>query len=262
MYDMRSVAPTVCKVLGIRSPSNADSSHIRIVVDTIGSTDKLVVVVIDALGMSTWRKSKEHAPTLNKLEKIHGTVIHSVMKTITPVNFATMLTGASPETHGLTNRDMLLNLETIFHVMRENGLRSATAARLTSSLGILISPHADEPGIAMSNKDYEVTQIAISRIHDGVNLIWVQLLDVDDAGHSFGPYSSESKEAVARADGNLLTILETAKGNGYSVFVLADHGQHVQDNPDHMGTHGTDMPEDVEVPFLWANSFEISNAFE
>lgn len=257
MYDMRSVAPTVCKVLGIRAPSSADSDSLPQACETLGSTDKLAVIVLDAFGMSTWKKARNLTPTLNRLESVHGTVIQSVMKSVTPVNFATMLTGASPDTHGITDRTMPLRHETIFEVMREAGIKSATAARATSSLGILISPHSDKPGLSESNLDKEVTEIAVSRIKDGYNLVWVQLLDVDDAGHKFGPLSEESMEAVARAEGNLKIIMDAAGDNGYSVIVLADHGQHDSDDDAYKGNHGTDMPEDIEVPFLWANNAEL-----
>ena len=256
MFDMCSVAPTVCEILGIRAPSSSESDYLSLVVDSMALTDRLVVIVIDAFGISTWKNSREQSPTINKLETLHSMIIHSVMKTITPVNFATMLTGACPEIHGITNREMPLETETIFDSMREKGLRSATAARSQSSLGILISPHADKPGIAESNKDSEVTRIAVSNIKSGYNLVWVQLLDVDDAGHSFGPYSIESRKAVAKADDNLRVILGAARENGYSVMVLADHGQH-DSNDAYKGNHGTNMPEDVEVPFLWANNIEL-----
>ena len=203
MYDMRSVAPTVCAALGLRPPCSAGAPCIPEVVDTLGQTDKLAVVVIDAFGVSTWEKARDRTPTLNELGAVPGTIIDSVMKTITPVNFATMLTGASPATHGITSREMPLRHETVFHVMRSNGMVSGTAARALSTLGILVSPHADRPGIAASNEDEEVTAIASKRLGEEVNLLWVQLLDVDDAGHSHGPHSPESRDAAARADSNL-----------------------------------------------------------
>ncbi|TFH14778.1 hypothetical protein E4H04_09600, partial [Candidatus Bathyarchaeota archaeon] len=244
-------------VLGIRSPSSAESSHLPQVVVSLGTTYKLVVIVIDAFGVSTWRKGRKNVPTLNRLESIHGTIIHSVMKSITPVNFATMLTGASSEAHGINTREMPLRLETIFDVMRESGLKSATAARALSSLGMLISPHSDRPGISESNLDVEVAEIAVKNLGDGFNLVWVQLLDVDDAGHAFGPYSVESMEALVRADKNLRAILEATKDYGYSVMVLADHGQHTKGDGLHGGTHGTDLSEDIEVPLLWAKNDEL-----
>lgn len=260
MYDMRTVAPMVCRALGIRAPFSANSSFLPMAEKSLGLTDKLAVIVLDALGMSTWKKGRSLTPTLNRLEAVHGTVIHSVMKSVTPVNFATMLTGASPNTHGIMDREMPLRHETVFDVMREAGMRSATAARAKSSLGILISPHSDKPGIAGSNLDTEVTNIAVSRLRDGYNLVWVQLLDVDDAGHTYGPLSGEGMEALTGVDGNLRIILEAARDNDYSVIVLADHGQHTRENS-HQGTHGTDKPEDIEVPFLWANNTELQDIF-
>jgi len=223
----------------------------------MGVTERLAVIILDALGMSTWKKGRSLTPTLNRMEAVHGTVIHSVMKSATAVNFATMLTGASPDIHGVTTRESPLVQETVFDVMRETGLRSATAARAFSSLGMLISPHSDTPGIAESNLDADVTGIAVKRIGDGYNLVWVQFLGVDDAGHKYGPLSDESMEAVATIDRNLRIILEAARDNGYSVIVLADHGQHESGVESHKGDHGTDMPEDIEVPFLWADNDEL-----
>jgi predicted AlkP superfamily pyrophosphatase or phosphodiesterase len=261
MNDMRVVAPTVCKVLGIRPPVSADSAPLSEVDDNMGQTDKLAVIVMDALGISTWKKTVTKTPTLTRLRKVHYLVILSVMKSVTPVNFATMLTGASPIIHGITDREMPLINETIFDVMREENMVSATAARALSSLRILISPHADLPEIAVSNLDNEVTKIAISKIIEGVNLLWVQFLDIDDAGHIYGSYSKESMDAAGQVDENLRIILQTASKHGYSVIVLADHGQHTATKGSYKGIHGTEMSEDIEAPFLWINNLELKGLF-
>jgi predicted AlkP superfamily pyrophosphatase or phosphodiesterase len=258
MLDMICVAPTVSKVLGVRPPSSSEKAPHSEVIRTLEATDRLLVLVIDAFGLSTWRAVKERTPCFNSLHAVHGDTIDSVMPTITPVNFATMLTGASPASHGITNREQPLTLETIFHVLRGEGMSSATAAKAVSSLGILISPHADRPGIAASNTDDEVTSIAIESLKGGSNLVWVQLLDVDDAGHAHGPLSAEGHEAASRADSNLRKILGAAHREGYSAVVLADHGQHtVMKDGAIRGTHRTDTPEDVEVPLAWANNGEL-----
>lgn len=257
MHDMTSVAPTVCRVLGVRLPSSAEGSPINEAAESIHQTDRLAVAVIDAFGVSTWRNVKGKTPTFNRLRGVNGAVIRAVMPSITPVNFATMLTGASPMAHGVRDREQPLRKETIFHVMRETGMVSATAARAKSSLGILISPHADRPGLAGSNLDSEVTEIACRMIDEDVNLLWVQLLDVDDAGHSHGPHSLESGEAAERADANLRRVLDAARVKGYSAIVLADHGQHPSSEGPYKGVHGTDVPEDLNVPFLWVSNDEL-----
>ena len=261
--DMRSVAPTVCVILGLRPPRSCEAEPLLEVVESMGSSGRLAVVVIDALGVSTWTKARTETPSLNALANRRLLHLRSVMPTVTPVNFATMLTGASPGTHTIRDRAEELKHETIFDVLREKGGISATAARAKSSLGILIGPHADEPGIAESNTDDEVTRIALEALGRGVNLLWVQLLDVDDAGHAYGPQNSRSVAAVKEADAHLREIAIGAREGGYGLIVLADHGQHtaVDEGGNVYGSHGTEIDDDVYVPLFWATPEDIGRAF-
>jgi predicted AlkP superfamily pyrophosphatase or phosphodiesterase len=258
-YDMRSLAPTVCRVLGVRSPGSADAEPLVEVVDSMGEMKRLAVVVIDAFGVSTWMAARLETPTFNAMANRHLLHIRSVMPTITPVNFATMLTGAGPDVHGIRDRTEELKLETIFDVLRENDDASATAARALSSLGILVSPFADHPGIAESNTDDEVTALALEALGKGVDLLWVQLLDVDDAGHMHGPMSPLGIAAVKRADRHLREIAVKTQEEDYGVIVLADHGQHtiLKEDGSEGGTHGTYSNEDVFVPLVWGTPQDI-----
>jgi len=233
-----------------------------LVEETMGPQERLAVVVIDAFGASTWDVCRAVTPTFNALADRHILRLRSVMPTVTPVNFATMLTGASPETHEIRVRTEELKLETIFDVLREEGRTSATAARALSSLGILISPFADRPGLAESNLDADVCAIALKALKEKVDLLWVQLLDVDDAGHKHGPTSSQGASAAGTADGHLREIASEAYRRGYGVIVLADHGQHTvtKDDGSRAGSHGTDSDEDVYVPFVWCAPEELRRA--
>ena len=261
-YDMRYVTPTVCGALGVRAPSSAETGPLEEVVGTMGVVDRLAVVVIDTFGASTWTAARLEVPTFNALANRHLLHLRSVMPTITPVNFATMLTGASPDAHRIRDRTERLALETIFDVLRERGRVSATAARAVSSLGILILPSADRPGLAESNTDREVSSLAVQMLEGRADLLWVQLLDVDNAGHLHGPLSSESAAAAHRADGHLREIAEGAYRGGYALMALADHGQHmvVRDDGSVGGTHGTDLEEDLYVPFVWCTARELGRA--
>ncbi|KYH39339.1 MAG: hypothetical protein AYL28_000630 [Candidatus Bathyarchaeota archaeon B23] len=262
-YDMRSIAPTVCGVLGVRPPSSAEAEAIAEAVRPLGVVEHLAVVVLDAFGISTWRRVKAVTPTFNALAERHSLIIRAVYPTITPVNFATMVTGAGPERHGIRERTQRIRLETVFDVLREGEMTSATAARALSSLGMLISPHVDQPGIAASNRDEEVCRIALEALERGVNLLWVQLLDVDEAGHRYGPLSREGREAAARCDRHLRAIAEAAERRGFSLIALADHGQHgeVVDGVV-KGTHGSRREEDLYVPLLWRGHREIGGVLK
>ncbi|MFP3951249.1 MAG: alkaline phosphatase family protein [Candidatus Bathyarchaeia archaeon] len=259
--DLRTICPTVCRILGLRIPRTAETMHLPDVTESMDGLERLAVVVVDAFGVSTWAKAWDKTPFFNTLSGHHHKHLASMMPSITPVNFATMLTGASPEEHKVEDRTQDLKLETILDVLSESGGISATAARAESSLGILISPNSDRPGKAYSNTDQEVTEIAVNHINACVDLLWVQLLDVDEIGHRHGPTSSESMKACMRADKNLRQIAEAALNEGYGLLALADHGQHeyLRDDGTTGGTHGTAMEEDRVVPLVWASNNELGH---
>ena len=258
---MRSVASTVCSVLGVPSPSSAETDPINEVIQSMGVVTRLIVVVIDAFGVSTWTAAGKLVKTFNSLARIHLVHVKSVMPTITPVNFATMVTGAHPNVHGIRDRREKINVETIFDILREADRVSAAAARAESSLGILISPHVDRQYIAGSNIDEEVCSLALEALEGMPDLLWVQLLDVDDAGHQHGPFSAESSAAAERDDRYLRKIVRAAKRNGYSIMVLADHGQHSVSHVDGRvsATHGTNSDDDAYVGFVWCTQRELQS---
>jgi predicted AlkP superfamily pyrophosphatase or phosphodiesterase len=107
-----------------------------------------------------------------------------------------------------------------------------------------------------------VKDLASEAMKGGVDLLWVQLLDVDDAGHQHGPLSSQGVSAAGQADFHLKEIATAAYREGYAIMVLADHGQHTTSKDDGSigGTHGTDADEDVYVPFIWCTVREIGEA--
>jgi predicted AlkP superfamily pyrophosphatase or phosphodiesterase len=263
-HDMRVLAPTICTILNLNIPKNAESNHLQEIIEYMENIERLVVVVEDAFGVSTWEKAWEYSPFFNTISAIHYTHLCSVMPSITPVNFATMLTGASPESHKIRNRTEKLELETIFDTLRAEGKTSATAARSLSSLGLLISPFADKAGIAISNTDDEVRNIANMHLNNHVDLVWVQLLDIDDTSHKYGPHSFETMKAVKRADSNLKQIGETAYREDYGIISLADHGQHTvtKKTGETEGTHGTNSFEDLIVPLVWSTNSELERIFE
>lgn len=227
----------------------------------MGVVKRLIVVVIDAFGVSTWTAAGKLVKTFNSLARLHLVYVKSVMPTITPVNFATMVTGAHPNAHGIRDRREKINMETLFDVLREADIVSAAVARAESSLGILISPHVERQYIAGSNTDEEVCSLALEALEGIPDLLWVQLLDVDDAGHQHGPFSAESMAAAKRDDVYLGEFVRAGKRNGYSIMVLADHGQHSVTHVDGRvsGTHGTNSDDDVYVGFVWCSHRELQS---
>ena len=171
--------------------------------------------------------------------------VRSVLPAITPVNFATMATGAPSDIHNIRDRSEPLIIETIFLVLSE----SATASRASSTVGILLSKFANYKGIAESNLDEDVVNIMLDLVKQKTpRFILTQLLDIDDTGHKFGLESDEFKTSLSVTDKRLGKILPCLAKEGYGLIMLADHGVHQAENK---ATHDGSTEDDMIVPLTW-----------
>jgi hypothetical protein len=260
--DMTQLSPTVSTILHVRPPARAGAQPIAELVRDLEGCNRLAIVVIDALGLATWSAFRESTPCLNRLAQHHLLTLHAVLPAITPVNFATMATGAQPQVHKVKTRTDQITVETLFDVLREAGKSSAVAARTSSTLGILLARFADRPLLSTANLDEEVLALALQLLaEDHADFLMVQLLDVDDAGHAHGPQSAASGAAVASSDRHLGVLARELAARDYSLIVLADHGQHlaepIDNDPLHVGTHSGRLEADVLVPLIWARPEEL-----
>lgn len=262
IVNMTQLAPTISAILGARPPAGAAAQPVAEVVSDLAGCDRLAVVVIDALGLSTWASFPGTTPFLDRLSARHLATMRSVLPAITPVNFATMATGAMPEVHRVAVRTDSLAIETIFDVLRLAGKSSAVAARTRSTLGILLAHLADRSRLAADNLDESVLAKARHVLaEDRPDFLMVQSLDVDDASHARGPGSAEAGAAVTNSDRRLGALARDLAAGGYALIVLADHGQHlaepIDNDPVHVGTHSGRVEEDVLVPFIWARPEDL-----
>ena len=259
-YGMTCIAPTACKILGIRPPAQSAGVIMNEVVDDMGSHDKLAIIALDAFGVATWKRYSDLVPNFNLLADGNLLHIRSVLPAKTPVNFATMATGAPSDVHNIRDRSEPLKVETIFHVLSENSMKSAASARAISSVGILLSKFADYKCLADSNTDEELVKIAIEAIQEKQpNFILMQLLDVDDVGHKAGLFSDEFKKAVSGIDKHIGDLLPYLAAGGYGLIVTADHGAHQAGNK---ATHDASTEDDVIVPLAWRSNEYLRDIYD
>lgn len=92
-----------------------------------------------------------------------------------------------------------------------------------------------------------IEQLANRQISQGFSLMFVHFPNGDLAGHDQGWLSRKQLETYADDDTSLGYILETLKNQqmyeGTLIIITADHGGHDT-------THGTDMAEDMTVPWI------------
>lgn len=259
-YGMVSIAPTVSKLLDIRLPAQSVSTVVDEIINDMGHEDRVAVIVLDAFGVATWKRYRELTPNFNLIASQHLLHVRSALPPKTPVNFATIATGAPSDVHKIRDRAELLTVETIFHVLSEVSMKSAAIGRASSSVGILLSKFADYKGTAASNLDEEVLQIAVMTIKEKApEFILLQFLDIDDTGHKFGLVGDEIRTAVSETDRHLGELLPHLAEGRYGLMVLADHGAHqVGERAGHDGS----LEDDLIVPLAWRSNEYLREIYD
>jgi predicted AlkP superfamily pyrophosphatase or phosphodiesterase len=230
------------------------------IINDMGHHDRVAVVVLDAFGVATWRRFEDLTPNFNLIAHQHSLHVRSVLPPKTPVNFATIATGAPSDVHKIRDRTETLTVETIFRVLSEASMKSAAAGRASSSVGILLSKFADYRCIAGSNTDDELLQLGVKTIVDeSPEFVLMQLLDVDDIGHKFGLTGHEIRRAASDVDRHLGDLLPHLAERSYGLMVLADHGAHQAGGK---ATHDGTSEDDLIVPLAWRSSEYLREIYD
>lgn len=253
-YPMEAVAPTIAALLGIPVPSAAESPPIEPVLDAMRGVARVALLGIDALGMAIWRHWRERMPFFSGLADGRLLTLRSTLPSITPVNFACMVTGAGLDRHGADAREKPIRCETLFDTARAAGVRSAALGRKGWSGHELLGRYADISTGGGRRSDAEVEAVLESVVQERLpGLIVVQYGLTDETFHACGPYSEEAAEACAKADAWARRCVGLLHSRGYGALLLADHGQHEVAGDDGLprGAHGADTDEDRLVPLTW-----------
>ncbi len=248
-YSMTVIAPTVAAVLGWPAPREAGSETIAAAVEELRGVQRMAVVAPDALGLKPFEKWRTEMPFLTERHSQRSVVLRAIMPTITPVNFAAMVSGATREVHGIGAFTDNFTCETLFDIARARGAASAGIGQKGWTGSELLGRHADYWGKAESNTDAEVEQLTLDLAteHQPEFLI-VQVGNTDEVFHRHGPSSPEVAPAVREMDARLRRITEGLLALGYGVILNADHGQHDTETG---GSHGTESDEDALVGCTW-----------
>ena len=220
-------------------------------------TDHVVVISIDGL-----RPDAIEAFSMTNLQRMIREGSHSMeAKTVLPSNtlpsHASMLTGTTPDVHGLAfnrlmNEGPIVAVPTIFELARAEGLRTA-AFYAKAKFRHLDRPdsydHRQAPTSSMDNWPATRTVAAVEKYLERArpNLLFVHLAEPDYAGHTTGWMNAYYGWAVQRADsavGRVLAAADAAFGAGeYTLIITADHGGHGRE-------HGTEDDADSTIPWI------------
>jgi len=164
---------------------------------------------------------------------------------------ASMLTGLCPDKHGVDWNDYLprrgyANGTDIFDLAHAAGLRTVMVVG-KEKLRQVTEPESTDVFEFINDRDTVIAARVAELIPQGFDLMFVHFPTPDWMGHEYGWISPEQLSVLFRADQALATILSALDGTGLRedtlVIVTADHGGHKT-------THGTDLPEDMLIPWI------------
>jgi 2-polyprenyl-3-methyl-5-hydroxy-6-metoxy-1,4-benzoquinol methylase len=257
LSSITAVTTTICRLFGIEPPGLAQAGPLPLVARAAygivgrGRVDRMLMFAPDALG----RMFLEARPGL--LGRIQQAAplsceLRTVLPAKTPVCFASMFTGAQPEAHGIrTFEKPVLKTDTVFDALLSSGFRVAIVAVQGSSIDRIFRDRAID---YFSEKyDPEVVDRTLRLIsadrHDFI-LSYVQ--EYDDTLHASTHDSAEAESAAERHVEQFETLgarVEALWSEYHRALAFVpDHGAHT----DHgQGTHGDDIPEDIELLHFW-----------
>ena len=225
--------------------------------------DNVVMILVDGLRPDALKNAK--VPTIDGFIK-HGSSTmqaQTVEPSLTLPSVSSMLTGLPVDQHGITWNDYepmrgFLKAPTVFEIgsfaagkwgaMFLNKEKLLHIAKPDRRLLVQICSVA-EPGCNAQKIATDVIRAYRTSTEGKPSLFFIHLADLDLAGHDKGWMSKPYLQALESTDRAIATIVKGFQELGlfkHTVFIVtADHGGHDK-------THGTNVPEDMTIPWIAA----------
>jgi predicted AlkP superfamily pyrophosphatase or phosphodiesterase len=176
----------------------------------------------------------------------------TVMPSVTLPCHTSMHRGVDVPRHGVTTntfQPLARPVPSIFDIAKSQGLKTGMFVNWAelrdlaepASLDVMYSLHEAPP-----ESDVIIAKVAAEHIKDqDFDLIFVYFGYTDTSGHAHSWMSGPYIEAISNADRCVALVLDAfaEKGQAPHVLLLSDHGGHER-------THGTEMPEDMTIPWI------------
>ncbi|MFO7626024.1 MAG: hypothetical protein R6V62_02040 [Candidatus Fermentibacteraceae bacterium] len=254
-----SVAPTLCALMGIPAPHGSTAGVVRDAVSEAdrvfgdGSVEKCLVFAPDAMGCHLAGRRPDLFDLVGSVASLRLS-LRSVVPPKTPVCFASMFTGMTPEEHGIRKYEKpVLTCDTLFDALARSGKRIAVVSVRDCSIDVIFRGRSVD--FFSEEYDPQVTDRALSLIADGKHdLVLAYHQEYDDAMHGSKPFSDEALKAAGNHVDAFLSIARAVDRHwgefNRAVLFAPDHGAHT-DEATGRGNHGDDIPEDMDVFHFW-----------
>ena len=215
--------------------------------------ERVLVYGADAIG----RIFLDNHPDLKKRLVAASDVqveLRSMTPPKTPVCFASMFTGATPEVHGIRKYERpVLTCDTLFDALARAGKRTAIVAVKDCSIDIIFRNRAID--YFSEKDDAAVLERTLSLLGDDRHDFIVSYnQEYDDTLHRTRHDGPEALAAAGRHVETFVRLLQATEehwaGYNRALLFVSDHGAHY-DAAKGKGDHGEDIPEDMDVLHFW-----------
>jgi hypothetical protein len=245
--SITDIAPTVATALGLSVPSGATGRPLP-----VPAADRVVLFFLDGFGYVRYTEALSEGQIPNLAALGEPLVAVTTYPSITSVSTASLLTGATPDVHGVDQSGIRkTDTETLFDVASAAGLKvvAVEGESLAFALrGAEFQLSADFDG--NGSTDDNVLRNTVEVLRGGLpDILLVHFHGIDDAGHTYGPGSLEESVAVEEVDAAVGRIIEMLP-KGTLVVIFADHGMHKVQEEGHLGNHGHLLERDMFIPIF------------
>ncbi len=246
-------AQTVAALMGFSMPPQADSANeplLTTVRRKLGDQPLGRVLLYNPDAIALWLYQKythRFAPVLRN--SCMALPVRSVMPSVTPVCFASMYSGLTPEYHGIQAYiKPVLQVPTLFDAAIAAGKKPIIISTKGDSISMIFLNRQMDYILCDTHEECNARAAEIIR-ENRHDIVVVYNGNYDATMHRWGP---ESPEALAELDHNAhayealaAVARESWAGIPAMTAFLPDHGCHEIDGQ--LGSHGLDMPEDMDI---------------
>lgn len=243
-------------ILGVikNAPEKSVRDVYNISKECIDNNEKVMVVYLDGFGWQSYEKALERGD-LKNLSKLEASKALSMYPTITPVNYAAMVTGETPKVNGVSARGIhQLSCDSIFDYVVSSGKTAYIAEGDAQIIRFSVPQELNVDLDGDGDTDNEILECALEAIEsDAYDYLFVHFHGIDDTSHANGPDAQATIDKISETDEMFGMLAEKWTGK---IIVIADHGQHENDGngddeyADKTGIHGAFASSDIVVPLL------------
>ena len=252
-FSILNLAKTLADITGVEPPQHAKGG-----VDAITSlvkqktgkntVDKMLIYNPDAVGQWVYEKYFDLFPAVRENTDIAVDYL-TVYPPKTPVCFASMFSGASPDIHGITKYEKpVLTIDTLFDAWARGGKKVALVSVAGQSMPKIFAGRNID--YFLMPYDNGVIKKALELIEgDKYGIIEVYNQEYDDKMHLTHPESKLALKALKNYNNSFNALCQGVKKYwaSYDTFIAfaPDHGVHK--SPVGLGTHGKNIPKDMNI---------------